>query len=577
MSARVQIKYFNSYWLKKATNGGAANTIEKEAYSSSWPSIEWITTGIPAYPADVYNGSQDEITRRNWIVEESRIRGGFNNASTGYGVRAYLKEEENNQALLDNQLIYSGVYNSTTSFNETNVFSTAENITKTLDPANGSIQRLFAEDTNLLILQESKVSNVLVDKDALYSAQGQETVTSTNLVLGQVQPYLGEYGISKNPESFAVFGFRKYFADKYRNAILRLSRDGITEISQAGMSDYFRDQLSDISDEWQNYTSSYTYANSFSSTNPYSINLTVTPTDIEIGMNINIPLTTGTKPINARVLGFFDTTVYISVDPSLGGTNSPQSDGEITFTKFVKDEIQGGYDPYDDFYMLSMKKSINTKDNPELFIPFEETKEVEGVLYNGNTQTLAYDETVKGWTSFYTFRPLFIDGLRNNFYSFKTSEIFQHHSESIPNNRTTFYGLKSDSSITFVFNASPSMMKNFNTISYEGDSGWQVESIKSDFEGDKQDESSVVKSYEEGKYTDGGVTYRSGFNRKENRYVASIINNSTQRAGEVVFGKMVSGVKGYFVTVKVSTDNTTDQGGAKELFAVSANFVMSSY
>ena len=337
MSARVQIKYFNSYWLKKATNGGAANTIEKEAYSSSWPSIEWITTGIPAYPADVYNGSQDEITRRNWIVEESRIRGGFNNASTGYGVRAYLKEEENNQALLDNQLIYSGVYNSTTSFNETNVFSTAENITKTLDPANGSIQRLFAEDTNLLILQESKVSNVLVDKDALYSAQGQETVTSTNLVLGQVQPYLGEYGISKNPESFAVFGFRKYFADKYRNAILRLSRDGITEISQAGMSDYFRDQLSDISDEWQNYTSSYTYANSFSGTNPYSINLTVRPTDIEIGMNVNITLTTGTKPINARVLGFFDTTVYISVDPSLGSTNSPQNDGEIIFTKFVKD------------------------------------------------------------------------------------------------------------------------------------------------------------------------------------------------------------------------------------------------
>jgi hypothetical protein len=40
---------------------------------------------------------------------------------------------------------------------------------------------------------------------------------------------------------------------------------------------------------------------------------------------------------------------------------------------------------------------------------------------------------------------------------------------------------------------------------------------------------------------------------------------------------MMSGVKGYFVTVKMSTDGTTDVGGSKELFAVSSNFVMSSY
>jgi hypothetical protein len=132
------------------------------------------------------------------------------------------------------------------------------------------------------------------------------------------------------------------------------------------------------------------------------------------------------------------------------------------------------------------------------------------------------------------------------------------------------------------------MMKNFNTIAYEGGNGWQVESMVSDLEGknqldassqwtSKQDAINPVKSYEEGKYTDGGVTYRSGFNRKENRYVANIINNSERRIGEVVFGNEMSGIKGYFVTVKMSTDNSTDVGGAKELFAVSSNFVMSSY
>ena len=66
---------------------------------------------------------------------------------------------------------------------------------------------MFAEDSNMLILQESKVSNVLVDKDAIYSAQGQSAVTSTSLVLGQVQPYLGEYGISKNPRKLCSIWF----------------------------------------------------------------------------------------------------------------------------------------------------------------------------------------------------------------------------------------------------------------------------------------------------------------------------------------------------------------------------------
>ena len=175
MSARLQIKYFNSYWLKKATNGagGASGTIESAAYTSSWPGIEWITSNLPLYPADVYNGVDSLITKRNWIVEEARIRGGYNNTSTSYGVRAYLKQNEDDQSILDNQIIYSGIYNSTTSFNETNVFSSAETITKTLDPSYGSIQKLFSEDSNMLILQESKVSSILVDKDAIYSAQGQ--------------------------------------------------------------------------------------------------------------------------------------------------------------------------------------------------------------------------------------------------------------------------------------------------------------------------------------------------------------------------------------------------------------------
>jgi hypothetical protein len=133
-------------------------------------------------------------------------------------------------------LIYSGIFNSRTGINNTNEFPVGEEITKAVDPAKGTIQKLYAEDTNLIIFQENKVNRALIDKDAIYTAEGGGTpVSQLNLVIGQIVPYAGEYGISQNPESFAVYGYRKYFTDKRRNVVLRLSRDGITEISNYGM------------------------------------------------------------------------------------------------------------------------------------------------------------------------------------------------------------------------------------------------------------------------------------------------------------------------------------------------------
>ena len=61
--------------------------------------------------------------------------------------------------------------------------------------------------------------------------------------LGQAVAYAGEFGISKNPESFTTYGFRSYFTDKARGTVIRLSMDGITEIAESGMSDYFEDKL----------------------------------------------------------------------------------------------------------------------------------------------------------------------------------------------------------------------------------------------------------------------------------------------------------------------------------------------
>ena len=506
MGAIIEVKYFNTFLLKRVGQIGAGSSGRGGANGSFG-----IPEDLGGYPQIVSTNVSDST----WAIEESRIRGGYNNTTVDFGVKAYLVEDEPSGSVRGNALIYSGIFNSRTGINDTNVFSVGEDITKSVDPAKGSIQKLYAEDTNLVIFQENKVSRALIDKDAIYSAEGGGTVTSSKVVIGQIVPYAGEFGISKNPESFAVYGYQKYFADKRRNSVLRLSMNGIEEISKYGMRDYFRDKFNDIDD-----------------------------------------------------------------------TSGPGV-------------ILGGYDIHNKQYVVSTQKNV--------------------VSGNEMYDTLSFDEGPKGWVSFFTYKPDHMFSLRNDFYTMKDGELFRHYDAASTNTRGTFYGERTGASITFVFNPKVSTVKSFKTIGYEGSNGWEIDTvvdnnnvsypgfISSETGQDSfnntyttsNDSTTAVKSYYGGEYVinpaDGQVVekanynsvlgtydpalikYHAGFDRKENKYVARLKNNTTVRIGEILHGRQISGIRGFFATVTIKTDDVTDVGGFKELFAVSSNYVESSY
>jgi len=548
MSALIEVKYFNSFIVKKVvTSGGVA----------TWPGIPWNPTGYPSWSGSAVSGSYQ------WYVEESRIRGGYNNTEAGYGVRAYITEENDDEIVSSNSLTYSGIYNALTDFNETNVFSIGENITKSVDPTYGSIQRIYTNDGNLMVFQEDKVSRALIDKSAIYSAQGDATVTSSDLVIGQVTPYAGEYGISKNPESFAQKGYRIYFADQSRGAVMRLSRDGITEISDYGMRDYFRDAFSPIT---SNYNLSDLLSFTVSGTGT-TIQLTGNVNLIELGMSIygNYGGTSGAYVTDISITGV--DTANITFSQSIGSGS-----GTLSLYKLVRDKVVGGFNNYADAFVISVQPSVTDLSAGD-----------------GEYDTVSFNDANNGWTSFWDYKPDFANTLNASYYTCKNGSIWKHYDATTAKNRGQFYGVQTDTSVTFVFNPSVSVSKNFNTVSYEGTNGWEVESFKSDNQGidlnnysgppslnDYQDVTANVYSYDEGSYTEGGVTYRVGFDRKEGKYVSNLVNNSTARIDEVIFGVDMSGIKGYYATVKVKTDATTDVGGLKQIFAVSTNNVFSS-
>ena len=109
-----------------------------------------VTLEIAYYNTFILSGGASVGT---YHVEESRIKGAFNGTSVDYGVKAHITDEEYTSRTRENAMIYSGVYNSKTKVNNTNQFPSGEEITRAVDIASGSIQKLYAEDNRLNIFQ----------------------------------------------------------------------------------------------------------------------------------------------------------------------------------------------------------------------------------------------------------------------------------------------------------------------------------------------------------------------------------------------------------------------------------------
>jgi len=144
-------------------------------------------------------------------------------------------------------LTYSGVYNDETNINKLNEFNLGLLNFKPLEDSYGPVEKLFGRRTDILTLQEDKISYVLAEKNLLTDATGASVVTSVPQVLGTQVARVEDFGISNNPESFAEWGPHKFFTDAKRGSVIHLYGDGqneqLTVISENGMRSWFRDEF----------------------------------------------------------------------------------------------------------------------------------------------------------------------------------------------------------------------------------------------------------------------------------------------------------------------------------------------
>ena len=144
-------------------------------------------------------------------------------------------------------ITYSGVYSSNSGVNNLNEFNLGLQNFKECETSFGPIQVLHGRETDILTLQEDKISYVLASKNLISDAAGGGALTTSTPVLGTQIARTEEYGISFNPESFAHYADSYYFTDVKRTSVIQLKGNSVNDqlivISEDGMRSWFRDEF----------------------------------------------------------------------------------------------------------------------------------------------------------------------------------------------------------------------------------------------------------------------------------------------------------------------------------------------
>lgn len=497
----------------------------------------------------------DNGTNLNTRFVEDYYLNDFNDTNHYSVGRVRFFDENASERRYKASITYSQPYFSTLESNRISNFNPFNIPYRDFNEGYGSIQALKTREDGIIMFQENKISRILVSRQIIQSPDSSNIVTASTEVLSDSTEYSGDFGVSTNPESIVQHGYVFYFLDLKRSSALRLSRDGITNISDIKMRNYFNSQILNYSNfgigsntpnnrkikltlpAASNFTDSDLISLGYHiEGNPRKLYISIdrnnsfaqtyTPllqnsTAIFVGVSIEdsdnanticnrvseklnevskyhssyvdsdsiiITYTQDLSKLNSSLqstiannegfLNFNDS--YNFVNSSITGAsftvlNSGFTDNSLsnisTFENLSNFKVVAGYDPKYDEYLLTFP-SIENLDSGGFFVGITTTfgnltstfTSLSSASNNIEAKTLSFSGALNRWTSFYSFIPEFYCKINKQFVTFDKGSLYVHNSN---NNRCVFYGVQKPCNIKAVFNADPSSVKTFNTLSLE--------------------------------------------------------------------------------------------------------------
>lgn len=146
--------------------------------------------------------------------------------------RAFPYNENANQVTYPVMHRWSLAFQRDTNINKTNRFY-PQNVDE-LVREYGAIKRMMFWDKALTFFQERKCGQTGVYGKFISDSDGNQQLITTDTIIAtnNVQYYSGDFGVGNQPDSVVQSGFVYYFADPVKGKQLRLSRDGLTDLSE---------------------------------------------------------------------------------------------------------------------------------------------------------------------------------------------------------------------------------------------------------------------------------------------------------------------------------------------------------
>ena len=182
-------------------------------------------------------------------VESYKVRDSIVGREFNLGERVTsVSAQDYKEAHRFSDITYSGIYNTESNLNKLNEFNLGLLNYKYLESSFGYIYILDGRETDVLCLQEDKISYVLAGKNLLSDAGAGRALTAVPEVLGTQIARTEKYGISHNPESYVQWGADRYFTDTKKGAVVHIQGDSMQSdqlrvVSEFGMRTWFRDEF----------------------------------------------------------------------------------------------------------------------------------------------------------------------------------------------------------------------------------------------------------------------------------------------------------------------------------------------
>lgn len=156
----------------------------------------------------------------------------YSPSSVNSNGRAFIYDENAAQVTFPTMYRFSLAYQADTNVNQSNRFY-PQNLAN-VDRRFGAIMRMRTWDRLLTFFQERKCGQTGVYQKFISDNGGDQQLITTNSIItdNNVQYYAGDYGVGNQSDSIVQSGFVYYFADPIKGVICRLSRDGITVLSE---------------------------------------------------------------------------------------------------------------------------------------------------------------------------------------------------------------------------------------------------------------------------------------------------------------------------------------------------------